>query len=298
VNPNVGYEWRLPFSVLRPLRKRKMSVLVAGAGPAGITAAMRAMEMGCAVKLFEREDYIGGLLNTARFENFKRDISDYLTYLIARLEDSDIQVSRSTGVDAELLEHETPDVVIDATGSDPVMPSVPEGLGYGVKSVRDVLLHLDRYHDLKKIVILGGGSSGCELGYALALKGADVTIMEQMSSILLDLDPVSALSLRRLLSQTDAKILTNTRFVRFDSIGIITEGKDRPLPADLTVVAMGSRRNNEFDRFLTGEKWIRGINYIPVGDANLMGKIYDAVHGSYWAVTSLLGKYHQNRQIR
>jgi 2,4-dienoyl-CoA reductase-like NADH-dependent reductase (Old Yellow Enzyme family)/thioredoxin reductase len=297
VNPKVGYEWRAPFPVFHPPRKRKVSVLVAGAGPAGITAAMRAKEMGCAVKLFEREDYIGGLLNTARFEDFKRDISDYLAYLIARLQDSDIQVSRSTAVDAELLEQEAPDVLIDATGSDSVMPPVPEGLGYGVESVRDVLMHLDRYHALKKIVILGGGSSGCELGYALALKGAEVTIVEQMSCILLDLDPVSALALKRLLSKTDAQILTNAKFVRFDSTGIVIDGKDRPLPADLTVVAMGSRRRKEFDGLLTGKKWMRGINYIAVGDANLVGKIYDAVHGSYWAVTSLLVKYHQHRQV-
>lgn len=134
---------------------------------------------------------------------------------------------------------------------------------------------------------MGGGSVGCELGYTLAQKGKDITIVEQASDILLDIDPVSSLSLKRLMNETKITIYTNTRFMGFDHEGIITEKEDLKIPTDLIVIAMGSRPNRELDTILMESKWRLGKNYLCIGDAKKVGKIYEAVNDTYWSVSNL-----------
>jgi hypothetical protein len=60
------------------------------------------------------------------------------------------------------------------------------------------------------------------------------------------------------------------------------------LPADLVVVALGGRSNEALKRSLDPGRWRYGLNYLPVGDAVEVGKIYQAVHDSYWQASSLL----------
>ncbi len=303
VNPMAGYEesdgyWQIAMSSEntnhnksegeRNQAKKRTKVLIAGAGPAGITAATRAKEMGCRVYLYEKEDIAGGLLNTARYEDFKQEVMEYLEYLINQLQVHKIEVVKSSHVDYSVIGHEKPDIFIDATGSEAIVPPVPNDVSYQIMSVRDVLLNLERHYNHRKVTIIGGGSSGCELGYSLAKRGVTVTVIEQDSEILSDLDPVSALGLRRLLKNTDIEILLDTRFLEFDKKGILTSRSGDPITTDLAVLSLGSRSRKELRQELSGTKWSEPFNYLRVGDAKKVGKLYDAIHSSYWDVTTLL----------
>jgi 2,4-dienoyl-CoA reductase-like NADH-dependent reductase (Old Yellow Enzyme family)/thioredoxin reductase len=288
VNPQLGYEASCHPTAPPGRTAGKKTVLVAGGGPAGITVALRAAELGFPIRLFEREQRLGGLLNTARAEPFKRDICEYLDYLLDRILRAKVTVITGTTLDSALLEKEEPQVLFDATGSVPVLPEVPSGRPYPVVPVRELLLSVDRHRSAKRVVVLGGGSSGCEAALFLHASGARVTVVEQLSSPLLDLEPVSALSLGRLLAETEIAIRTDTRFLRLGPGGVVTDRDDAPLPAELVVVALGGRSNEALKRSLDPGRWRLGLNYLPVGDAVEVGKIYQAVHDSYWQATSLL----------
>ena len=290
VNPVLGYGATAHTS--RRLHARAAgaasTVLVAGGGPAGITAALRAADMGFSVQLFEEQRQLGGLLNTAKAEPFKYEMGAYLDHLLDRIAGAEVQVALATPVNYDLLEGNRPDVLVDATGSLPAMPQVPPGLPYPVLPVREVLLDLEKHLSCKRVIILGGGSSGCEAALVLSTHGAEVTVIEQESRILRDLEPVSAKALQRLLSNSDAAIQTDTRFQRLETEGVITDRHEAPLSADLVIAALGIRSSATLKSRLDPDRWYYGINYLPVGDAHQVGKIYQAVHDSYWRVTNLL----------
>lgn len=290
VNPLLGYE--ASFSTQGGQRRSTVSntVVVAGGGPAGITAAVRAAELGFSVRLFERQKWLGGLLNTAKAESFKKEMCLYLEYLLDQITGANVEVMTETPMEYDLLEKEHPDVFFDATGSQPIMPDIPPNLAYLVLPVRDLLLGLEKYRSSQRAIILGGGSSGCETALVLYTCGIQVTVIEQASCILRDLEPVSAISLRRLLEETDIRIHTETRFLRLEAGGVITDRHDAPLAVDLVIVALGGRSNNTLKSGLDFNHWRYGINYLPIGDAHQVGKIYEAVHDSYWRASSLLDR--------
>jgi pyruvate/2-oxoglutarate dehydrogenase complex dihydrolipoamide dehydrogenase (E3) component len=149
---------------------------------------------------------------------------------------------------------------------------------------------MEKYRSLRRVIILGGGSSGCEAALTLYTPAIQIAVIEQATCILQDLEPVSAMSLKRLLEETDIVIHTETRFLRLEEEGVITDRHTVPLNADLVIVALGGRSNTTLTSRINSNRWHYGINYLPIGDAHRVGKIYEAVHDSYWRVSSLLDK--------
>ncbi len=68
-----------------------------------------------------------------------------------------------------------------ATGSAPAMPDIP-GLAEADPLTSDTIWQLD--HRPERLLVLGGGSIGCELGQAFARLGSAVTIAESAPTIL------------------------------------------------------------------------------------------------------------------
>ncbi|MGH3260812.1 MAG: FAD-dependent oxidoreductase, partial [Trebonia sp.] len=75
---------------------------------------------------------------------------------------------------------------IIATGSEPVIPSL-EGLSDADPLTTDTVWHLDQLP--ARLLLMGGGPVGCELAQALARLGAQVTIVETASRLLLKEEP-------------------------------------------------------------------------------------------------------------
>jgi hypothetical protein len=79
--------------------------------------------------------------------------------------------------------------------------------------------------------------------------------------------------------------------VRFEREGVIANEGDEPVTADLFIIAMGSRPNDELGTILKQGNWRIGKNYLCIGDARRVGRIYEAVNDSYWTVSSHLSNY-------
>jgi dihydrolipoamide dehydrogenase len=147
-----------------------------------------------------------------------------------------VEVETETGL--QVIRTET---VVIATGSDPVeLPALPFG-GKVISSTEALsLTELP-----KKLVVVGGGYIGLELGTAFARMGSDVTVVEATSQILPLYDADLVKPVLRRLGERGIKVLTDARAVGLSDTGealvVETAQGRRELPADRILVAVGRR---------------------------------------------------------
>ncbi len=95
----------------------------------------------------------------------------------------------------------------------------------------------------KKMVVVGGGAIGLELGSAWARLGAEVTVVEFLPKIVAAYDDDIVRSFTRLLQKQGLKIETGAKVTGYAD-GVLTAERDGPklgFPADKVLVAVGRR---------------------------------------------------------
>ncbi|WBB61805.1 FAD-dependent oxidoreductase [Streptomyces sp. WMMC500] len=125
-----------------------------------------------------------------------------------------------------------------ATGSSPALAPVP-GLAEAAPLTTDSVWGLDRLPD--RLVVLGGGSAGCELGQALARLGARVTVAEAAERLLPQEEPDASAAVRRALEAAGATVLTG--YPAEKVTGGAVHGPGGPLPYDALLAVTGRRAN-------------------------------------------------------
>ena len=113
--------------------------------------------------------------------SFKSDLKAFKDYLVRRVCDLNIKVHLNTEATPELLMKGNPDAVIAAVGVDSIMPAIP-----GIDKP-SVILATDAYKKIgrigQKVVVIGGGQTGCGTGVHLAYEGKEVIIVEMLDRI-------------------------------------------------------------------------------------------------------------------
>ena len=116
VNPQAGFEYRGAW--LQPASTPR-SILVVGAGPAGLEAAYTAAQRGHRVSLYETASEPGGLVRYSRAAPHRDEIGKICDWLWEQLDREGVECHLGRPVDAELVRRAAPDAVIVATGSLP-----------------------------------------------------------------------------------------------------------------------------------------------------------------------------------
>lgn len=159
-------------------------VAVIGGGPAGIRAALAAAERGYSVTLFEKENELGGQLRFAKYPDFKWNLRDYLFWMVRQVYKSKIDVKLATEATPESIGAGGFDAIICALGSSPKSIPVKGADMAEIWHVDDVF---GREQELgKRVVVVGGGPSGCETALYLAKAGHDVTLLTRKQEIYTD----------------------------------------------------------------------------------------------------------------
>lgn len=229
------------------------NVVVIGGGTAGLEAACTAAEVGCTTFLIEKKPYLGGLAAEISKIPDKKRLADFPNYLIHRAEGlRNLFVFTDTEATADFVKNLKPNIIVNATGSQPLLPPIAglhENLGKEgskVYSILDMINHVNDYpEDMtgKKVAVIGGGAVGLDVVEYFAPRGASVSIVEMLPAIGNGIEPISKVGTFAMMDQYGVRQMTKTALkeVRPDSFYVETPEGPEVLDFDYGFVCLGMK---------------------------------------------------------
>jgi pyruvate/2-oxoglutarate dehydrogenase complex dihydrolipoamide dehydrogenase (E3) component len=154
-----------------------------------------------------------------------------------------------------------------------------------VKSPEEVLVE-DYSGNGGKVVVMGGGAKGAEVGLFLSERGETVTIVEMLDGIALDMDLISRRDLLSRLEAQGVTLLTRARIVSCEDRGInvvLNGGKKAVIEGEKLILSLGYRCVDQLENNLKGK--VPRIHCI--GDCREPRKAIDAVSEAYTIATQM-----------
>jgi len=195
--------------------------------------------------------------------------------------DSDINLKLGSEATPEMVKAMEPDEIFVAVGSEPVKPCIP---GIDRANVMDILKA--HYHDRelgKKVVIIGAGSSGCELALTLLKAGREVVIIEQTDEIASSGNNLYKGALEELfLREKHLTCLMETSCMEITANGVKVKnkcGSEETIAADNVVYSVGMRPLRDLAESFYGIVY----DVKMVGDCMGARRINEATHEGYFA---------------
>lgn len=271
------------------MAERPYDLAVIGGGSAGLTAAIMASHLGARVILIERETLGGDCLRTgcvpskaliasARAAHEARSGSTLGVDVSGVAPDFARVMERVRAVQREIATHDSEEAlaahgvevafgaarfldphrlrvaertieakrIIIATGASPSRPDIA-GLDARTSIDHETIWTLDRLP--ARMVVLGGGPIGCELGQAFARLGTEVTIIERDPRILSRFDAEAAEVVARAFAREGIRVLTSHETLSVEDLGANRRAHvrgprgDETIETDAILVATGRRAN-------------------------------------------------------
>ena len=287
VNPSFELENE---DTLAPAAEKK-NVLVIGSGPAGMEAAFVAAKRGHHVVLCEKDAELGGLMRIAAVPIAKQDLTRLIQYMARRLEGAGVEVRLNCTVDKAMLEGEFKGwEVIAGAGAQPIV--IPAFTGFKQWMTADDVL-AGRAFPGRKIVVIGGGSVGCETADYLAPlvndlypRNREITLLEMAPGVMAsESGPGRSLLVQRMMAK-GVQMICGAKVEKVDesSIWYTRDGQQHCIAdADTLVLAMGYKADPALEEMLKAA----GASYHLIGDANKVGTIKDAIGAGYETAKAL-----------
>ncbi len=301
-NPLAGREDKVEIKAA----EKAKNVLIVGGGPAGMEAARLAAARGHNVTLWEKGARLGGNLTYAAMPPGKEDFITLLHYYEHELARSGVQVILNREASADEIAAENADTVILSTGAKGAPAPFPLRDGLQIVTPLDILD--GSAIPGKQVVIIGGGSVGCETAAATAEMGTisaetlkflmendaetperlkellnygtrEVTLVEMEKGIGRDIGITTRWVMIKCIRRLGIKVMDQCTVREITEKGVLIEkdGEESLLPADTVVLAIGAVANNPLEESLKGR-----VNELHViGDALKPRKLTEAIREGF-----------------
>lgn len=250
--------WKLPRK-----GKKKERIAVIGSGPSGLTCAGFLAENGYQVMIYEKHEYLGGLLyhGIPKFRLNKELVSKVIKQIL----DLGIEVKTnvSLGKDISLKELEKEyDAVFLGLGANvsKMMGLSGEELNgvYGANELLENLVQVD--YTSKRVVVIGGGGVSIDMARTAIKEGAsEVGIIyrrsrSEMSAEMNDIRAAKKEGIKFLFQTNVIKVIGEDKVTGIECVkttldkekkAINVEGSNFVIDTDVVIMAVGSRADSE-----------------------------------------------------
>ncbi len=262
----------------------KKRIAVVGGGIGGMEAARILTMRGYEVTLFEKTGELGGVFIAAAAPSFKEKDKMLLDWYRHQMELLKVDIRLNTEADAGTLRGF--DEVIAATGSKPRRlnlegldsPRVLEAVEYlrGEKGTGE------------NVVIIGGGLTGVEIAYDLALSGKKPTVVEMQEDILQvpGLCAANSNMLREILRYYEIPVLTSAMLISCAEgeggfeVRVKTRDGEKALRADSCILSVGYLPDQTLADALVSDGFPQEKVHL-LGDAHEVGNLMSVIHEAY-----------------
>ena len=268
-----------------PAAQEKKQVLVIGGGPAAMEAAFVAKKRGHEVVLCEKSDSLGGLVKLAAVPIAKQELTKVIQYMERKLIREGVEIRLNCEVTEEMLKNEFAGYeVIAGTGADPIVVNAFTAFKHCV-TADDILA--GKAFAGRKVVVIGGGSVGCETADYLAPlvndlfpRNREIILLEMADGIMLqESGPGRSLLTQRMMKKgIQIHCKAKVEKVEAEKIYYTENGEEHCISdADTLVLAMGYRPDSKLEETLKKAN----VSYHLIGDAKKVGNIKDAITEGY-----------------
>jgi 2-enoate reductase len=282
LNPVTLHETELE---LKPAEKPK-KVAVIGGGIGGMETAIQASLRGHKVDLYEKTDRLGGVFCAAAAMSFKEKDKELLEWYRRKLAECGAKVHMNTEV--ENLKALDADTVVIATGAHAKTLPIP-----GADKAVTAAAFLNGEAKVgENVAIIGGGLTGCEIAYELALQGKRPFIVE-MTPYLVGAKGIcmaNSTMLRELLRYHGVPAYLNAAVqeITDEGVTISTPEGQKTVPADSVILSVGYAPDTRFAALKGKKNRAKGAKDVYfVGDCDKVGSLKTVIKQAYELVQTL-----------
>ena len=268
--------------------KKPCNVVVIGGGTAGLEAACTAAEVGCSTVLIEKTNQLGGLARRVGSMPNKKRLGYFPAYQEKRaMALKNLFICKNVEATAEFVDGFKPDIVVNATGSNALLPDIKglkENLEKGnVSTIFDLVDNVKSYEqtDLtgKKVVVIGGGNVGLDVVEFFAPRKADVTIVEKKPHFGEDLDLITRTGANELMEKYKVTQYPNANLLEVKEKSFIVrhDYKDLELDFDYGFICLGMQSATPALQALYDHFVDEGIEVLNIGDSAKTRRMIEGV---------------------
>ena len=244
-------------------------VIIIGGGIGGMEAARVLKLRGHHPVIYEASDKLGGTFIPASAESYKGKQRDLLAWYVRNMKEMDIEIHFNEKI-TDLAQFKDKDVII-ATGGKPRRLNLP-----GFEKTIEACDYLNGQEVKDKVVVIGGGLTGCEVAYELALQGKEVTIVEMKNDLIAQTGVCLANSsyLREWFALNDVKVYleTSLKEVKDDAVICVKDGQEITIPCESVISSVG---------YVSDPLVKEGSRIHLVGDCRQIGNLRTVIWNAY-----------------
>ena len=222
---------------LKPAKKCKQIAIIGG-GVGGMEVARVAAMRGHQVTIYEKSSQLGGVFIPAGKMSFKERDRMLLNWYRRQIDKLKIEVKLNTNI-TDLKQIKADEIVI-ATGSTAKKLKI-QGIERAIEAI-DFLNNPEKAKE--NVVIIGGGLTGCEIAYQLALDGKKPVIVEAKNDLMAmrGLCLANSSFLRDFIKHNNIPVYLESYVSQIGKNYVIVTEKDgsqKKVKADTVIVSVG-----------------------------------------------------------